>query len=74
MSGWLTLRVVRDDYDSPDGIEPGAVSWIVQMGMQPGIEQGLGLVVGRASTKDEARRVAVNKLREMADLIERGAV
>lgn len=64
MTDWLKLRVLRSDLP-PVGEEVRAARWIVTLG---------DAIISEATTKDAARRQAINTLRELADLIERGAV
>lgn len=60
----MKLRVLRDDLAPIDG-EVQPARWIVTLD---------DVVISEDTTRDGARRQAINKLRELADLIERGAV
>lgn len=76
---WLKMRVLRDD---PDPFLEGGVMparWVVLIGTEvtmtndtKRLEPCVMLADGR--TKDDARILAAAKLRELAALIERGAV
>lgn len=58
------MRVMRSDLPATDGAVSPA-RWIVL------IDE---VIVAEGPTREDARRVAINKLHELAQMIERGAV